>query len=224
MAATKNNLAAVPTVANMSSRGKRERFNAKEAIQQSLTSEIVIALCGPLGTPLHEVAATFQKLLRTTDYSYAKVEIIRLSQLIKDNAPKGTLSDSPSINELIDAGNNLREEHGNDVLARLAIKQITFARELLKEKLENKQKELFSGNDLPTENQEAVIPTFSEKNCHIIDSIKHIDELRLLRSIYGDMLHVIGVYSPIEKRIEKLERKKGKKDDIHTLIDRDSGE
>jgi hypothetical protein len=50
------------------------------------------------------------------------------------------LSDSPSINELIDAGNNLREEHGNDVLARLAIKQITFARELLKEKLENKQK------------------------------------------------------------------------------------
>ncbi|MDE1555348.1 MULTISPECIES: hypothetical protein [Comamonas] len=108
----------------MPSKGKKENFNAKKAIQESLTSEIVIALCGPLGTPLHEVAATFQKLLKTTDYSYDKVEIIRLSQLIKENTPKGTLTDSPSINELIDAGNNLREEHGNDVLARLAIKKL----------------------------------------------------------------------------------------------------
>lgn len=223
MAATRNNLAVAP-VANLPSKGKKEIFNAKKAIQESLTSEIVIALCGPLGTPLHEVAATFQKLLKTTDYSYDKVEIIRLSELIKENTPKGILTDSPSINELIDAGNNLREEHGNDVLARLAIKKITFARELLKEKLEKKQKDLFSETDHSSDNKDIVIPTLSEKNCHIIDSIKHIDELRLLRSIYGDMLHVIGVYSPIEKRIEKLEKKKGKKDDIHTLIDRDSGE
>lgn len=201
---------------------KKDKFNAKNAIQESLTSEIVIALCGPLGTPLHEVATTFQKLLKTTDYSYDKVEIIRLSELIKENSPSGNPYDSPSINDLIDAGNTLRMEHGNDVLARLAIKKITLSREYLKQKIESKQNSLFSDDGVPR--QGVVIPTISEKCCHIIDSIKHIDELRLLRSIYGDMLHVIGVYSPIEKRIEKLERKKGKKDDIHTLIDRDSGE
>ncbi|MEG1767208.1 MAG: anti-phage dCTP deaminase [Comamonas sp.] len=218
--ATRSNLAVVAP----STKGREEGFSAKKAIQASLTSEIVIALCGPLGTPLHEVATTFQKLLKTTDYAYDKVEIIRLSELIKENTPANNFSEFPSINELIDAGNKLRESHGNDVLARLAIKKITLAREILKSKLEKKQDDLFLEPNESVDGAGGVVPTFSEKNCHIIDSIKHIDELRLLKSIYGDMLHVIGVYSPIEKRIEKLERKKGKKDDIHTLIDRDSGE
>lgn len=214
--ATKNNLAVVKAAENET----KDNFNARTAIKDSLTSEIVIALCGPLGTPLHEVAKTFKNLLQTTDYAYESVEIIQLSNLIKDNSPG---VDSKSIRALIDAGNKLREQHGNDVLVRLAIKKMSLAREKIQEEFNNKQPELFD-SDKDDESKTKVIPTISKRTCHIIDSIKHIDELRLLRAIYGDMLHVIGVYSPIEKRIEKLERRKSSSDDIHSLIDRDSGE
>lgn len=138
----RSNLAAVLPLSNSTSQGTKESFNAKKAIQESLTSEIVIALCGPLGTPLHEVATTFQKLLKTTDYSYDKVEIIRLSQIIKDHTPKDILSSSPSINELIDAGNNLRQTHGNDVLARLAIKKNNSCERIIKSKTREKTKRL----------------------------------------------------------------------------------
>lgn len=38
------------------------------------------------------------------------------------------------------------------------------------------------------------------------------------------MLHVVGVYAPIEQRIARLQKKISKPDQIHTLINRDSGE
>lgn len=218
---SKSNLAILPGVAG---KQNNSTFSAKKAIQESLTSEIVIALCGPLGTPLHEVAKTFEKLLKTTDYSYERVEIIKLSDFIKEHDRSLEQKEPSSIKDLIDSGNKLREAHGNDILAKLAIRKITMAREELKEEFNSRQVDLFPQGSSEALSPEEVVPTISKKHCHIIDSIKHIDELSLLRAIYGDMLHVIGVYSPIERRIEKLEKRKGGKDDIHTLIDRDSGE
>lgn len=58
-------------------------FDDKKAFSKSLTSEIVIALCGPMGTPLHEVAQTFQKLLLSNDFGYEEVVILRLSDEIR---------------------------------------------------------------------------------------------------------------------------------------------
>ena len=194
-------------------------FDDQGAIDRSLTAEVVIALCGPMGTPLHEVASSFKQLLKSGDYGYEHVEIIRLSDEIRlhKNIPK----ENTSIEGLIDAGNELRKEHGNAVLARLAIQKITLEREKLQVVPDALQPGLF---DVEPEAANAVIPTVSKKHCHIIDSIKHIDELRLLRSVYGDMLHVVGVYTPIERRIERLERRKAASDEIHRLINRDSGE
>ena len=198
---------------------KDSNFDDVIAIQKTLTPQIVIALCGPLGTPLHEVAQSFEELLKSTDYGYERVETIRLSEEIRNQE---SLPQNASIKELIDAGNELRKAHGNAVLAKLAVRKISLARagEQLKaeEAKKSEHPDMFSDDD-----GDSLVPNVTLKWCHIIDSIKHIDELRLLRSIYGDMLYVVGVYSPIEMRVSRLESSlKGAA--LHELIDRDSGE
>lgn len=198
--------------------GVKPLFDDHDAYLKSKTSEIVIALCGPLGTPLHEVAKTFQELLKGTDFGYPEVKILRLSEEIR--RLKG-LEGEKSFDRLIDAGNDLRKEHGNAILAKLAIQDILISRAEHQELHDSELRAKYSQVDVDSS---AVMPRVPRKICHIIDSIKNIDELTLLRSVYGDMLHVIGVYSPIEMRVERLGRVKGPEDEIHKLIDRDSGE
>ncbi|MBS4088105.1 anti-phage dCTP deaminase [Pseudomonas rustica] len=195
---------------------KSGHFDDIGAISKTITPEIIIALCGPMGTPLHDVAQTFQELLLGNDYSYEKVNIIRLSDEIRKQK---ALATEKSIRNLIEAGNELRAEYGNEILARFAIRRITLEREEAQQASEKIREPDFF--ETP---ESAVVPKVTVRYCHIIDSIKHIDELKLLRSVYGDMLHVVGVYSPIEMRIARLERAKGPGDHIHDLIDRDSGE
>ncbi|MGE4240506.1 anti-phage dCTP deaminase [Ramlibacter sp.] len=187
---------------------------AQSEIDKTLTAEIVIALCGPMGTPLHAVAETFQKLLREHDFRYTKAEIIRLSQLIRE---KSSLDAAATTEQLIEAGNDLRRKRGPAVLAQLAIQKITLARAALKTRQAGSQSDFFG------EDAGAITPAYSERHCHIIDSIKNVEELRLLRSVYGDMLHVVGVHAPIEQRIHLLGRR-NRPEVIQRLIDRDSGE
>ncbi|WP_222932614.1 hypothetical protein [Pseudomonas lundensis] len=195
---------------------KGGHFDDIGAIGKTITPEMVIALCGPMGTPLHDVAKTFQDLLLGPDYGYERVNIIRLSDEIREQK---NLTKEKSILKLIEAGNELRAEYGNEILARLAIRRITLEREGAQQASEeNREDDLFNDTSL------APAPKVAVRYCHIIDSVKHVDELKLLRSVYGDMLHVVGVYSPIELRITRLERSKGPGDHIHDLIDRDSGE
>ncbi|REE86348.1 anti-phage dCTP deaminase [Cupriavidus plantarum] len=196
----------------------RGAFDDQNAIDKSRTAEIVIALCGPMGTPLHEVAKMFEKLLKGTDYNYEHVSIIRLSDEIRKLA--SLIDPKCSTKQLIDAGNSLRQKHGNAYLARVAINKITIAREGLNVDHNTNQQSLFEG----AESDDDLKPIFSIPSCHIIDSIKNIEELRLLRSVYGDMLHVIGVYTPIDMRIERLSKRSNRGDHVHLLIDRDSGE
>lgn len=196
---------------------KKDRFVAKDRIDQAMTPEIVVALCGPLGTPLHRVSEILTDLLSRT-HDYQRVDEIRLSEFIRRY---GSPKDPKSIKDLIDAGNDMRERHGNSVLAQLAIRQIATVREREREaSLDEKQLHL---DGVPPPDQ-AVVPTPVVRHCHIIDSIKNTDELELLRSVYGRLLHVISVYSPIELRTQELEKRLNDKSEVYELIDRDSGE
>lgn len=185
-------------------------ISASDRIHRTLTPEIVIALCGPLGTPLHSVAKHFAHHLTGQEFKYDKADIIRLSDIIRTLSGLGN---NASIEDLIEAGNKLRKDNDSAVLVQHAIQQITIAR----------QKGLHRQSSSPEE-EDAVRPTPTVRVCHIIDSIKNIDELKLLRSVYGDMLHVVGVYSPIDLRISNLGNKISKPEDLHRLINRDSGE
>lgn len=184
-----------------------EIFDAGRRIQDAVTPELVIVLCGPLGTPLHDVAVKIQLLMKRI-HDYDDVNIIRLSEYIREmGAP---ISDK--ISDMIDAGNNMRSIYGASVLAQLAIKEIMLSRgEQVKE-------------DVAEVIGDKIKPAPIIKRCHIIDSIKNKEELNLLRSVYGEILHVISVYAPLPIRVKRLERKLRDPQQLHSLINRDSGE
>lgn len=184
----------------------------------SLTPELVVALCGPIGSPLHSAATQIANTLGEFGY---RTDIVRLSTLIRLNSTKVGLGVDESskfseIRSLIQIGDALRERYGRDVLAKLAIAKIGGDR----------QNSFGQFDDVVSESStEPSRRIRSQRVCHIIDSVKNTAELDLLRLIYGDALFAVGVFSPLELRIENLERSgKLTRVEIDQLIDTDSGE
>jgi deoxycytidylate deaminase len=192
-------------VAIIKSEDATESSDALTKIQETHTSELVIALCGPIGSPIHDVASAFKASL-LDDFSYDSADVLRLSSLIeryKGEAPTGSAYNR--IKDLIDKGDELRKEYGSEILAELAVSEIALERQKF-------------GKDEKT-------ARFKPRRiCHIIDSIKNQQELDLLKLVYRDMVYVVGVYSPLPKRTKALEQRGMKHSEIFTLIDRDTGE
>ncbi|MDX8398499.1 MAG: anti-phage dCTP deaminase [Mariprofundaceae bacterium] len=177
-----------------------------ESIEGTLTPELVIVLCGPIGSPVHAVADYIQKIL-SDSYGYECLPI-RLSRIIEEYEPlaksKG-LGESDAFHhtkDLIERGDLLRNKHGNRILADLAVDKIAQVRE------SRKKKDRYE----------------PDRICHIIDSIKNKEELAALRSVYREMLYTVGVFSPLEDREQALLDKGMEKNEIYELIDQDSGE
>lgn len=180
-------------------------FSTHEQVTSTHTSELVIALCGPIGSPLHRVADALKKALED-DFGYELCVVIKLSKFIEENL--GAYGDSDEfgrIKDLIKKGDQLREKYGSSVLAELAISQI------VKERQEYKERH----------REERYTP---RRVCHIIDSIKNQEELDILRVVYREMLYTIGVFSPLDTREKSLEKKNMTAAQIHDLIDQDTGE
>lgn len=184
----------------------------------SLTPELVIALCGPIGSPLHE---TSRQIKNTLDEFNYQTEIVHLSNLIRLNAKKVDLAVDESskfeeIRSLIKIGDALRKRYDNDVLAKLAIAKIGADRAHRYGVFEDVAAESEKPEGRKIQGQ---------RICHVIDSIKNSAELDLLRLIYGDALFAVGVFSPLELRVANL-AKPGKLQttEIEKLIDTDSGE
>jgi deoxycytidylate deaminase len=109
------------------------------------------------------------------------------------------------VKSLIHAGDELRRKFGSGVLAELAIREISVARKVRKDAKESETYE-------------------PARFCHIISSVKNQEELDLFRAVYRDMLHCIGVGSPMDFRIASLKLSGMLSKDISELIDQDSGE
>lgn len=184
----------------------------------SLTPELVVALCGPIGSPLHEAANQIANCLSDFGYTTRKV---RLSNLIRQNSEKvgvlvSTASKYHETKSLIEAGDKLREKFGNDVLAKIAIATIAGDR----------TKQFGDFHDEVDESQVVEKRRVKfHRVCHVIDSIKNDAELELLRLIYGDALLAIGIFSPVEVRRRNMLRPRSfAPEEIDLLIDQDSGE
>ncbi|MFT0532239.1 anti-phage dCTP deaminase [Castellaniella hirudinis] len=177
-------------------------------VKGTYTPELVIALCGPIGSPMHDVADTLVSQLANFNYTCTR---IRLSKYIEEHASKAdssidTTSEHLRIRSLIAAGDALRKKYGHSVLAQLAIHKIRIGREKHKRELNP------DTHSYPT-----------RRVCHIIDSIKNQDELDLLRTVYGEMLFAIGVFSPMELREQTLAARGLRRNEIFNLVEEDSG-
>src|SRR5690606_11499991 len=73
------------------------------------TLELIIALCGPIGSPLHEVAENIEELL-TAKFGYLNAETIRLSGFICRYAAERRIdvpiSGFDRVQKLIELGND----------------------------------------------------------------------------------------------------------------------
>ena len=182
-----------------------ELFDSKHQIESSHTSELVIALCGPIGSPLHKVAEAIKTRLEQ-DFAYQRCTVLRLITIIERFTEKIlTTSAYSRTKALIKQGDNLRAKHGAAILAELAISDIVLDRQRTKSSAA----------------EERYVP---RRVCHIIDSIKNQSELDILKLVYRDMLYFVGVYSPLPARVKSLQRAGMSQTEIYTLIDQDSGE
>ena len=184
----------------------RERIeDTLDRLKKTHTDELVFALCGPIGSPLHHVAEKLQDILKAK-FGY-QCDTIKLSSFIEQKGaqvPVGA-SSFERVNHLVTEGNKLREKYGKGVLAELGISEIFRSRAAAKLR----------------ENSDRFTP---QRFCHIFDSVKNQQELDVLRAVYGDLLICIGVFSPHVFRIEELEKRKMAPWEVLKLVDRDSGE
>lgn len=145
-------------------------------------SELVFALVAPVGTNLKYIEDALCDVLKEFDYTVASR--IHVSEFLKNlelfrAGQKIQLYDKPEnerIESRMDAGNVLRKETGlGDVLALLATQKISIDR----------------GN-------------LGGRKAYIINSLKHPDEVRSLRRIYGPGFFLIAIHSPEPVRETRL--------------------
>jgi deoxycytidylate deaminase len=204
----------------------RSSHDVVELIKETHTEELVIALCGPIGSPLHVVSDLLKEILKD-EYGY-DVKVIKYVDIIKDHKiliqtdlekKKNDGEDhSPKykhIRDMIEAGNILREKFGYSVLSEIAIKKISIERSMDKDVVRQIKEGI----------EKEKIEYKTRRVCYILDSLKHEDELTALQAVYSGLFYFFGVFSPISKRKEYLCNEKHISEyELYKLIDRDSGE
>jgi len=161
--------------------------SSSEQLKKRESEELVIAFSGAVGSGLKKSVEIAKQVLISEGYN---VKEIRVSNLIINIAKKmsGTGIDV-TVDErnkkdryfkLQNAGNILRNLHGNEILSELVISEITVLR-----KAEQIEK---TGND--TASTDDYTPP---KTAYLINQLKHPAEVELLKTVYGDLFYLIGV-------------------------------
>ncbi|WP_345949894.1 anti-phage dCTP deaminase [Mucilaginibacter sp. PAMB04274] len=192
------------------------RTSTREKVENTLTSELIIGICAPIGSMREIVIKTIENVLTNT-YDY-EVEKIKLSQFIEEYTPT-TFTSQPGQTDAftlfktkIDGGDHLRKSSGsNSCLVELAILHI------LKDRL---------GPNVPLSGDlsSAIQNLKSRRKCYIIDSLKNKEELELLRSVYGSIFYCFSIFSPEEERRLILSKKGLSGPEIDRLITTDEFE
>lgn len=155
------------------------------------SQELVIGIVAPIGTDLDAVCTAIGESLKQVNYS---TSIIRLSTLL-DNLKPPKEGDWPErvpspvyerYRTYMDAGNAFRKiMKRGDALALLSIGAIRDARK--------------ARENLPRDE--------CNRHAYILKSLKHPEEVRKLRQIYGPAFAVFSACSPPAKRVQLLSEK-----------------
>lgn len=153
------------------------------SLEKRRTQELVFAMVAPIGSGASTVAEIIKSKIEE-NFGY-ETNVIKISSLINNRAEglgeqRIQDSDPDRVERLQSLGNKLREKHSSDVLAILSVDEINKSR-----------KDAENGED--------------RRFCTIIDSLKNPEEVAVLRKVYGDLFWLVGVFSPEQKRISRLE-------------------
>jgi len=162
--------------------------------------ELMIGLVAPVGVDLSRVETTVTDYLHQFGYDVTTIHLSSLIRTIKGLETQ--IVDEPEaerIDSHMTAGNEARQKaKRGDFLAALAICKIHQQR---------KNEEPIPGK------------------AYLFRSLKHPDEVQLLRDIYGDGFHLLSIASSRNRRVKYLTQQKGiAQAEAERLIGRDESE
>ncbi|VCU60097.1 deoxycytidylate deaminase-related protein [Tritonibacter mobilis] len=166
-------------------------------------------MVGPVGSGCTTVADCIKSELQTR-FEYTVPDVITVSTLIRESSSEVGISipDRANfqnyLNKAQEAGNAIREKFGEEYLAKRVVEKIHMLR------TRN------GGYD-----EKKIIP---KRIAYIVDSIKNVHELNLLRSIYRETLVVVGVFAPDALRADRIDAPLMDEDAIEMLFKKDLGE
>lgn len=181
--------------------------STSETLETRQSEEIVIAFMGAVGCGMPGVISKCETLLDALGY---KVEKIKLSdflgkQISAGNVPSLDGDDRSRYLKYQTAGNSLRKQFGNEILAEYAINAINRNR---------------LSHDISTKDLIRPVPRVA----YLVDQIKHPDEATLLRLVYRKLFYLIGVMSTMHNRTARLQDEGICEDVIKAIIKRDRKE
>ena len=181
-------------------------YDYENSLKDMPDSELFIALASPVGTDSAIVYETLEKALKEFNFTTFKVKIS--SELLMPNIRTGIDLDNTfsRSSALMDKGNDIRKDSENcGILAQGAMSIIS------KLRLHEAQKN--SGS------------LKGKKIAYIIDSLKHKDEVKLLREVYSPAFYLFAINESEKDRENYLTNQKnmGRKD-ARELIKRDQDE
>jgi len=203
-------MSAKVSIKDLLSDPENENGTVAKEIDDRLSQELIIALVGPVGSGVSTAASMIEYAL-SNKFEYAVAPIIKLSDIIRTEATRvGKIP--PSRDQLDDyiegmqeIGNELRHNYGNFYLTEKVIEKICKYR---------KENGGYRDADIQLPGRRA----------YIIDSLKNVEELTLLKRIYGDTLIVCGVFAPDKIRQGRLENDGVEKTRVESIVERDQQE
>lgn len=180
--------------------------NTIELISGRQSNELVIAFCGAIGSGIKAIRESFTKALKI-NYDVRHVHI----SILMDNMEKRPSIYNDSYERYIEKqkqGNRLREKYSSQILAESAIYEITKIKEKLK-----------SEHNIPQDDK------FKGRVVYLIDQLKNLAEVELLRLVYQNNFYLVGVLRNESERKRNLRDENIPSQKIDELIhlDRKSG-
>lgn len=147
--------------------------------------ELFVGLIAPLGVDLDDAMEVLKASFKGVGYETHEVRmsaLLRGVPSIADTLPDPTATEDKRIEGYMDAADALRSRLGTgSILVHLAMAKL---------------------RDWRTEKMGSVKPV--PQTVVVFNSLKHPDEVRALRKIYGDAFFAISIFTPTKARIEAL--------------------
>jgi len=125
------------------------------------------------------------KIMEEMQRQLGDEEIGRIDEKVNQDAVIGANDQAKRVRRFQLLGNAFRRNYGNSILAALCVTE-------------------FIADDLSRCSE-----SLASRKAYIVDSLKHPDEARLLRSIFGSLFWLVGVVSSDMTRFNRLQQRKG---------------
>lgn len=204
-----SNAAEVINIQDSSNDNSEDNRDTLEKIKNRRSQELIIALCGAVGSGVKRLKDSLIEKLESSGY---QVEHIRLSDLIAEQETNSkelkSLKGFLRYSTLQDLGDKLRKENSNSIVAEMAIRRINYIRN-----------DKFSDSNESESTLKQVKPTI--KVAYILDQLKNPEEVHLLRTTYRNNFYLIGLLRNLNERKKNLHEELIDEKQINELIERD---